>query len=243
MTTQSNLPLVRPEAETAKRILDIFVLGDGSSSTIGPPNAILNQAMRESINEMKTEAKQHPEVEFRFRCIAFANNAWWLVGPDPVKIENVIWKELPASGCTSTGAAIEKLADAVTEDKMPEQGLAPVMVLLSDGGNTDGSTYDRAIDKLNTLLWGAKAIRLSIGVGDRYNRAQLEKFTNHPEVGVLEAKSAVDLANYIRYATVTATLASSLNQSDPGNASTNVTLPPPPQQVPADANNMMLSAR
>ncbi len=243
MTTHSNLPLVRPEAETAKRILDIFFLGDGSSSMTGPPNAILNQATRECLNEIKTEAKQHPEVEFRFRCIAFASNAWWLIGPDPVSIENVIWKELPANGGTSTGAAIEKLAEAVTEDKMPEQGLAPVMVLLSDGGNTDGQAYDRAIDKLDKLLWGAKAIRLSIGVGNYFNRAQLEKFTNHPEVGVLEAKSAVDLANYIRYATVTASIAASQNQSDPGNVSTNVTLPPPPKQVEASASNIMLSAR
>ena len=243
MTTKLNNALVRPEVETNKRTLHIVTLADCSVSMGGKPIAVLNNAKRESISELKTEAQQHPEVDFLYRCIAFSSTARWHIGPDPIKINNVSWVDLNVGGCTSTGAAVGMLTDAVTEDKMPERGLAPVMVLISDGGNTDGAAYDRAIDQLNKELWGAKAIRLSIGIGDHYNRAQLEKFTNHPEIGVLEAKNAVDLLNYIRYATVTATIASSMNLSDPGNMTTNISLPPAPKPSTSDANNIMLSAR
>ncbi|VGO16199.1 hypothetical protein PDESU_04790 [Pontiella desulfatans] len=179
---------------------------DESWSMDGLRMATLNQAVREAFGELKTVAKQHPEVKFKVRVIAFSDGARWHIGPDPVDPEQLSWEDLTAQTMTSTGAAVKMLAESVTMDKMPRKGFPPVMVLLSDGDNTDGKAYDDAIEQLDREVWGAKAVRLSIGIGDEYDRKQLEKFTNHPEVGVLEAKNTVDLANYIQYALVTATL-------------------------------------
>lgn len=220
---------VVPEVITNKRILDIFVMADGSTSTKGLPNSVLNQAMRESAAALKAEADTQPETLFRFRAISFANKAKWHIGPSPVEVENLSWKDLKAAGCTATGGAVKLLADAVAEDKMPEQAHPPVMVLISDGANTDGEEYDRAIERLDSEIWGAKAVRLAIGIGKRYDRKQLEKFTNHPEVGVLEAANAVDLVQYIKYATVTASQAASNGKSSQGKAASNVQLPPLPK--------------
>ena len=78
------------------------------------------------------------------------------------------------------------------------------------------------------------ASRLESGTG--LTAGQLEKFTNHPEVGVLEAKNAVDLASYIRYATVTASIASSRIQSVPGIPQSNVVLPAAPAPASSSGN-------
>lgn len=193
-----------------------------------------NQGSRESFAELKNEAKQHPEVEFLLSCISFADSANFHI--DSQKIEDAEWTDLTANGCTATGQAIQMLADAVKVENMPKRGLPPVMVLISDGANTDGSAYDDAIAALDKEPWGAKAIRLSIGIGNGYDRRQLEKFTNHPEVGVLEAKNAVDLVNYIKYATVTASKAASRNSTVPGQLNNNVALPVPPLPATGNAN-------
>ena len=234
MTATLKDALVKPKVETARRVLDIFLLPDGSGSMEGLKIATANQAIRESITELKNEAKQHPEVEFRMRCIAFSSNARWHIGPQPEELEESAWSDLVASGCTATGAAVQMLADAVRVENMPEHGLPPVMVLISDGANTDGNAYENALASLEREPWAAKAIRLSIGIGSAYDRGQLEKFTNRPDIGVLEAKNAVDLANYIRYATVTAAKASSQNSTNAGKLANNVALPAPP--APANSN-------
>lgn len=231
--------LVKPKLEISKRLLDLWMLPDCSGSMDGIRIQILNQAMRESFNELQDVDRQHPEIEMRMRCIAFASIARWHIGPDPVDMASASWKDLSARGCTSTGKAVQMVADEITMDKMPRRGLPPVMVLISDGGNTDGRVYDRAIEQLDKEPWGAKAIRLSIGIGDGYNREQLEKFTNHPEIGVLEARNAVDLANYIRYASVTASIAATRTFSQPGAMNNNVVLPPAPAPA-ANAGNINL---
>lgn len=233
----ANDALVQPQLEISKRIVDLFMLFDCSWSMEGQKIAAANQSMRESTNELQDVAKQHPELEYRMRCISFADDAHWHIGSDPVEIPRLAWTDLSARGCTATGAAVRMLTDAIGLDSMPKRGLPPVMVLISDGANTDGDDYDKAIAQLNKEPWGAKAVRLAIGIGDGYDREQLEKFTNHPEIGVLEARNAVDLANHIRYATVTATLASSQTFTQPGSLKNNVALPPVPA---ADTDNVNL---
>jgi uncharacterized protein YegL len=236
MTTKLNDALVQPVLEISKRIVDLFVLVDCSASMGGSKIATTNQAMRESMNELQDIAKQHPDIEHRIRCIAFANNAWWHIGPDPVESSTLTWTDLSVGGCTATGAAVKLLADTLREDNMPRRGRPPVLVLISDGGNTDGQAYDRAIEQLDKERWGAKAVRLAIGIGKGFKRQQLEKFTNHAEIGVLEARNAVDLVRQIRYATVTSSIASIRNLSQPEILKNNVLLPSPPKSVAENIN-------
>ncbi len=226
-----NDALVQPKVEISKRTVDLFMLFDCSFSMTGKKIAAANQAMRESVSELQDMAKQHPDVEHRIRCISFSDKALWHIGPDPVEISKLTWRDLSARGCTETGAAVQMLSNTISAGNMPRRGHPPVMVLISDGGNTDGDAYGLAIDQLNKEPWGSRAIRLSIGLGTNYARQQLEKFTNHSEVGVLEARNAVDLARQIRYATLTASLASIQSSSQPGILTKNVALPSAPAPV------------
>jgi uncharacterized protein YegL len=234
-TTNKKLPVL-PELDYVARDLNIFLLPDNSGSMSGKRIATLNHAILESINELKEVAPQHPEASFKIRVIAFSDSPSWHVGPEPVDIDKLSWQDLSADGGTETGAAIEWLADAVTMDKMPPRGYPPVMVLLSDGDNTDGDAYEQAIARLNSEPWGRKAIRIAIGIGDGYNRTLLEKFTNRPDIGVLEAKNTVDLANYVKFAIVSVSLSSinSVSNPDGKNSGTNVYVAGAPASVASD---------
>lgn len=236
MTHTDSGMLVVPNLDYIGRDLNIFLLADESWSMQGKRIATLNHAILESTNELKDAAKQHPEAKFKIRVVAFSDIARWHVGPDPVDIENLLWNDLSILGGTATGAAVQMVAEAVTMNQMPKKGYPPVMVLLSDGDNTDGAAYESAIKQLDKEAWGKKAIRISIGIGQGYSLKQLEKFTNRPDIGVLEAKNTVDLANYIQYAIVTATLSSinSISDPDDNNPGQNVYVPNAPGTVDDD---------
>jgi hypothetical protein len=71
------------------------------------------------------------------------------------------------------------LCSALDIEKLGRRNVPPVCILLSDGYCTDSKErYDQAIKKLDSLPWGVKAVRLSIGIGDRgdYNKEQLDQF-------------------------------------------------------------------
>ena len=89
--------------------------------------------------------------------------------------------------------------------------------------------------KLNKIPWGKKAVRLVIAIGDEneYDEESLLKFTNHKEVGLLKAKNPSQLVDYIKWASVSASVSASVTKSfnGPGNTEndSNVILPPPPE--------------
>lgn len=228
--------IVPPAVELIKRFLHLFFLFDTSWSMEGKRIGTANQAMREVFAVLPDLIKNNPEVQLLIRCISFSNKARWHMGPDPVGVESLTWKDLSARGSTSTGAAIKMLADTIVMNNMPEKGIPPVMILVSDGDNTDGSAYEKAIEALEKEPWGTKAVRLAIGIGDSYDKAKLEKFSNHPEVGVLEAKTAVDLISYIKFASTVAAQSSIHSVPDALSPNNNVQLPPPPTPAKASSN-------
>lgn len=241
MNDELNDAMVTPELEYVGRDLNIFLIPDESGSMSGIRMATLNQAILEASGELKSAAQQHPEADFKMRCIAFTDKSRWHVGPNPVDVLDFSWQDLTAKGGTIAGPAVQMLTESVRMEKMPKKGFPPVMVLLSDGGIGDNAAYEQAIAQLDKEPWGYKAIRLSIGIGKNYNRKQLEKFTNRPDIGVLEAKNTVDLTNYVKYAIVTASLSAANTVSDPQNtdSGTNVQIDGAPEPAKATSGQKL----
>ena len=103
---------------------------------------------------------------------------------------------------------------------MPRRGLPPVCILISDGFCTDPrEEYDNAIVELGKIPWGIKAVRLAIAIGDEtdYNEVELLKFVNQDQIGLLKAHSPEELVSYIKWASVSASVASSRGQK-PGSS-------------------------
>lgn len=226
-----------PEGDVSKRPLQFFWLVDYSGSMSGRKIATLNQAIRESIPEIRQAVANHPEVEIQMRAIKFADDASWHVGPDAVLIDQFTWPELNTDGITATAQAINLLATELTLEKMPRRGYPPVCILISDGYCTDSDReYEESIQKLTSLPWGKKAVRLAIGIGNSekdYDEEALLKFVSHDEIGVLEASTPDRLVRYIKWASVTASVSASHAKSKSGgkgiaDEDVNVVLPPPP---------------
>jgi len=221
-----------PDGKVARRVLHFFWLTDYSASMGGKKIATLNQAIRESLPLIQKAVSAHPQVQVMMRAIKFSDEAAWHVGPAPVPVEQFFWPELQADGLTATAKAIRLLIPELSIEKMPRRGLPPVCILVSDGYCTDpDGEYDRAIGELDRVPWGMKAIRLAIAIGDEsdYNEAELLKFSNQEQVGVLKAHTPEELLNFIKWASTEATLGSSRSKSrDLTGETGNVALTPPP---------------
>ena len=232
-----------PGGEITRRTLQFFWIADYSGSMSGKKIATLNQAIREALPEVRKALAAHPEVAMMMRAIKFSDTAGWHVGPQAVALEQFVWPELSTAGSTSTAQAVRLLASELTLEKMPRHGCPPVCILISDGVCTDPEgEYDAAIAELLKLPWGRKAVRLAIGVGDEsdYDEDELLKFVSHREIGVLKADSPGKLVHYIAWASVAASVGSSVGKSRMGGSSPddpNVALPEP-EPMPAGSNGL-----
>lgn len=223
-----------PEGEVAKKPLYFFWLADYSGSMSGKKIAQLNQAIREALPEVKKAVAAHPEVQVMMRAIKFSDDASWHVGPTPLPLEQFVWPELGTDGSTATAKAIHLLASELTVEKMARRGYPAVCILISDGHCTDSKgEYESAIQAMEKLPWGMKAVRLAIAIGDEsdYDEEELLKFVSHKEIGVLKAHNPQQLVTYIKWASVTATVGASESKSKDGSDDkTNVILSAPPTE-------------
>lgn len=230
-----------PESKIAKRPLHFFWLVDYSGSMDGAKIATVNHAIREvTQKDIPGAVENHPEVQILMRAIKFADTASWHVGPQPQSLDRFVWPELSTDGSTATAAAIRLLVAELTAEKMPRRGYPPVCILLSDGYCTESkSEYDSVIEELNSLPWGAKAVRLAIGIGEKsqYDEDSLLAFVTpalQKEVGVLQAQNTESLTQYIKWASVTGSMSSSMSKSKADtvdNANVILGAPPPPPAV------------
>ena len=242
MSTVVPVPDVGP---TKQRPLQFFWIADYSGSMSGKKIAILNQAIREALQPVRDAVAAHTEVSIMMRAIKFADSAEWHVGPDPVSVEKFVWPELNVAGGTATAQALRLLAGELTMEKMPRRGYPPVCILISDGFCTDPpEEYEAAIAELKKLPWGQKSVRLAIAVGDPadYDENALLKFVSHPEIGVLKADTPAKLVEYIRWASVAASIGSAAGKSKLGGSepdSQNVILAALPAEQPAVTSNKL----
>jgi uncharacterized protein YegL len=139
------------------------------------------------------------------------------------------------------GRAIDLACDALDIKQMPERGLPPVLVLISDGQPTDN--FESPLERLVRMPWGAKSVRIGIGIGDDVDLDVLQRFMGGDarEVQPLVATNAQDLVKFIKWAsTVPVTAASRPASRTAGSNSTgHVPIPPPPNpSAPIDPSDV-----
>lgn len=225
----------RPGGELAKRPLQFIWLVDCSGSMEGRKIESVNFAIRESIKPMQDVADENPNAEVLVRAIKFSDNAQWHIS-QPTDIHNFKWTDLSADGVTDMGRALCEVAEALNVKNMPERGLPPVLVLLSDGQPTDD--FNSGLKALMDQPWGKKAVRIAVAIGDDADLDVLQKFIGNPEVKPLVAKNAPDLAKKIKWASTVPLKAASnpasrtKDQVDTGH----VPIPaPPPDTSPTSS--------
>lgn len=197
----------RPGNTLAQRPLHFFVLADcsGSMAADGKMQA-LNNAMRETIPHLVEVADANPHAMVLVRVLAFSTGARWHVDA-PTPVEEFQWADLTADGYTDLGAALDLLAGELSSPPMEERALPPAIVLVSDGMPTDD--YRVAYNALVDEAWGARSVRLAVGIGRDADREMLNGFVSSEELGAVTANNPEQLAHMIRWASVHASRAAS----------------------------------
>ncbi|MGW4211268.1 vWA domain-containing protein [Lentzea sp. NPDC004789] len=205
---------------------------DVSGSMAGEKIAELNHAIRAALPSMRDSAEDNPHAEVEVRAMTFSTGYRWVTAA-PVPLTDFAWSDVTVSGITDMGAALKAMAVELSVSNMPDRGLPPVIVLVSDGHPTDDFTA--GLHALLSEPWGQRAMRIAIGLGDDADFDVLRRFIGRREIEPLTVRNPGDLVDFIRFASTTALKAASSPQSlstdeeaDWGQGS-----PPPPPPPPA----------
>jgi len=218
----------RPGGEITARPLHFIWIADCSDSMrVGGKIQALNTAIREAIPHMRRVAKNNPNAQVLVRAVRFSDGAYWHIA-QPVPVEQFEWVDLQAKGVTDMGKALKLVAEQLTMPPMPERGLPPVLVLISDGLPTDD--FAAGLNALLDLPWGKKAVRIAIAIGGDANLEVLQRFINNSELQPLQANNPEALVTRIRWASTAVLESVSSPHSEPKGASggSNVPIPTPP---------------
>lgn len=228
----------RPGGKMASRPLHFIFIVDCSGSMLNDGKIqALNNAIIEALPHMKNVARDNAHTEVLVRAVKFSTGADWHVR-EATPVEEFQWPTLSAErGVTDLGKALELVASQLTLEHMPQRALPPVLVLISDGQPTDN--YEKGLQTLTNTLWGRKAVRLAIAIGDDAQHEPLEKFIGDPAIAVLHASNADALTTYMRFVSTVAIASVSTpsiyeartqtNAAAPPPSNHNIYLPPPPE--------------
>lgn len=180
----------------------LFFLVDTSGSMYGEKIGSLNDAIRETVPDLKDLSDGNPDAAIKIAVLQFDTDVRWLY-PQPVESENFRWNDLQAGGLTSLGGALRELESKLHKtDYMQEAAgsYAPVIILLSDGGPTDD--FAGALDKIKQNDWFRHAIKVAIAVGNDADKNVLAQFTGNSEA-VIEVHNKSALKAIIKFVSVT----------------------------------------
>ena len=224
----------RPGGALAKRPLQFIYVVDCSGSMAGKKIETVNFAVRETIPAMQTIADDNPTAEVLVRVIKFSDGAQWAVS-QPTEVHAFKWIDLNAGGVTDMGAAFKLLSEALDIKNMPQRGLPPVLVLMTDGQPTDD--FKSGLKGLMDQPWGSRAVRVGIAIGDDADLSVLQEFIGNSEVKPLTAANVQDLVLKIKWASTVPLKAASSPASrlttDSKNGASNVAIPAPPPALQA----------
>lgn len=192
--------MTRPGGPLAALPLHFVWIADCSGSMAAQGKmASLNHAAREAVPHMRKVAQENPNASVLVRVLTFSTGASWVVA-EPTPVKYFQWPELSAitGGLTDLGSALALLAREMRADTMPARALPPVLVLLTDGLPTDA--FAAGLDALLDEPWGARSVRIAVGIGRDLDVDTLRRFINDPDIPPLKAGNAEQLVRYVQWA-------------------------------------------
>ena len=185
----------------SKKSMVIFFLVDTSGSMYGTKIGTLNTTMEEIIPELRGVGGATTDI--KLAVMSFSDGCKW-VTPKPISIDEYkYWTRLKADGLTDMGEAFIELSKKLSRKeflKSPSLSYAPVIFLLTDGAPTDDARSGLKVLKNNK--WYKYAMKISLGLGESYERDILEDFTGNEEL-VFAAKTSSELARIVKTIAVT----------------------------------------
>lgn len=198
--------------QIARKTMVLFFLVDTSGSMYGEKIGSLNDAIRETVPDLKDLSQSNPDAAIKIAVMQFDTNVRWLY-PQPIDSEQFRWNDLQAGGLTELGAALLELNGKLSKTQFMQEAAgsyAPVLILLSDGGPTDN--FDSALEVIKKNAWFKHAIKIAIAIGNDADKNVLTQFTGNSE-SVIEVHNKSALKAIIRFVSVTSSQVNSKSSS------------------------------
>ena len=186
----------------ARKTMVLFFLVDTSGSMSGNKIGSLNDAVRETVPDLKDLSSNNPDAAIKIAALQFDSDVSWLY-PQPIDSENFVWNDLSVGGMTSLGEALKELNSKLSKEQFLQEAAgsyAPVIILLSDGAPTDD--YKKELENIKKNNWFKHAIKIAIAIGNDAIKSMLAEFTGNNEA-VIEVHNKSALKAIIKFVSVT----------------------------------------
>lgn len=198
----------------AKKTLNIILLVDTSKSMGGERIKQVNEAIVDIQDYLKNLQVENTDVNFDLTLIPFSTTATFYNDTASTNVDDFHFNGLKTGGQTNLHLAYEKL-ETILKSKhqggiMPDfGGLAPVILLLSDGHPTL-TKLRPYIDRLENRSWFDVALKFAIAIGLNDNKTMrvLSNFTRNKET-VLHCINSESLKQIIKLIVVTSSVVKS----------------------------------
>ncbi|SCL15063.1 Uncharacterized conserved protein YegL, contains vWA domain of TerY type [Micromonospora nigra] len=202
-TLDAEQQVLANQSRRPPRPMPVIVLADISGSMDGEKIHVLNRSIRSMLHAFAAEDSARGEIHVA--VIAFGGDEA-VVHQPLVRASQAQWTELTPRGRTPMGGAFD-LTRALLDDPtiVPKRAFPPTLVLVSDGLPTDD--WQAPLTALLGTRWGARALRLAIGIGvDRTSEADevLAQFST-PGTDVLRSDQVHEIPAQFRWVTATVT--------------------------------------
>jgi len=162
-------PLAATEAvdnSAQKRVMNVFMIVDTSGSMAGDRIGSVNQAIKETVDELRKVQKNGKGVEIRLALMSFNYTAEWITTlPEPVD-KFTFAKFTNPQGGTNAADAFQKLSEKLSRTAFMNASSGhyqPLILFLSDGESREG--WESKLETLKGNLWYQCATRVAIAAG------------------------------------------------------------------------------
>ena len=196
-----------------RRTLTIFYLLDTSGSMSGEGINALNRAMVNTIRDLKPLARHNSDAELKIAVLEFNSNCRWLQPAGPENIEDFLWEDLSATGCTEVGAALKELNSKLSREvyiKSITGNYMPVIIFMTDGHATDN--YRAGLDVIRGNKWFQRGTRIGFALGSNPDKEMIAEICGTSEA-VISTENYRDFERLIRFVSVTSSMLASKSRT------------------------------
>lgn len=206
------------------RRLPVYILLDTSGSMRGEPIHSVNVGLQSMLSALRQDPYALESVHLSIITFDLEAKIYLPLTPlDQVQLTDI---DVPSAGATFMGAALELLAEQVTQQLQKSTDEVkgdwrPLLFMMTDGSPSDVYAYQQAIPVIQQLNF---ASIVACAAGPKAKQDHLLQLTN--KVVVLDTMDAASFAGFFKWVSASVVVGSSS-----AGISGSVSLPPPPPEV------------
>lgn len=206
------------------RRLPVYILLDTSGSMRGEPIHSVNVGLQSMLSALRQDPYALESVHLSIITFDLEAKVYLPLTPlDQVQLADI---DVPSAGATFMGAALELLAEQVTQQLQKSTDEVkgdwrPLLFVMTDGSPSDVYAYQQAIPVIQQLNF---ASIVACAAGPKAKREHLLQLTD--KVVVLDTMDTASFAGFFKWVSASVVVGSSS-----AGISGSVSLPPPPPEV------------